>query len=494
MKVRFFLPFAAVLLAVSCSLPGSVSRMLPGFESGSSDTVTTPFDPETSDIATGALAVSREAEYVSPADSGALAKFPGPANFVIPSRALSLPVPGNESKIYFGSGNADSAGPVFKPEYLLDIRLASDVQRLEFGWSGDWKTKFAKDFQPWSGSYSYSISAKDGNLRSGKNRYLVRAYRSGGVVTERIFTLEYVNPTSYSTVTMRRLPDSELDKIADGEAEVSVSSYSRTDRDGAQVYRLSLLRHEFGKQTLVLGGRVTFIYELSKSGSLTDSGAIDDPESRFRPKFWIEDTGRASNAVEGVSLVSENFSIPEVRLYPNDRIVIATGAGHEGESLEFFYEPTTNRLSRVLEDFVEPATGSGAYPFYFVDPTGPDLIVREYAYCCDNPYNPRGNELLTFDVRTLALKSRSPVAPLKPDEWGKESVPASFENANFRSEDWGFDLVVNGSGSEVRYHVTNPDKIDEANAGKSQSARSLSFPKVVGKVFSGKYFEIEAVE
>lgn len=489
---RFAILASAALLLVSCSAPKPFSGILPSSSSGSpSDAV--PFDPATSDELSGSGQPVREAEYVS--DTGTLAKFPAPKRFAIPAKELRLPVPENESKIYFGTGNADSVGPIFRPEFDLEVRLASDAQRVEIGWGGNYETEFLKDFQPWSGSFSYRISAKAGNLRSGTNRYLVRAYRSGDVVTERIFTLEYVNPSSFSTVSMRRTTEAAIARIEDGSDPVSASAYAKIDRDGAEVYRLALLPHEFGKQTLALGGHLSFVYELSKSGSLTDSGAVSDPESKFRPRFWIDDTGRASNAVEGVFLRAGQFSVPELRRYPNGRIVVATGDGHEGESFEYYYEPSSRRFFRTFEDAVVPATGSGAYPFYSVDPSGPDLVLREYAYCCDDVYNDRGNEYFTFDARSMALKSRTPVAPLKPGEWGKESAPASFENVRFRSEDWGYGLIaVTSSGAEVRYRVTNPEKIHEANAGKPFSDRTSTFRKTTGKLFSGKYYEIGTLE
>ena len=230
----------------------------------------------------------------------------------------------------------------------------------------------------------------------------------------------------------------------------------------------------FWKQAVKLKNGYSFIYGLTQSWW------------EFYPKFWIEDERWIGEKywIEGFPLVYDTFSVPRIIQYADNKILIVSWGWHEGESSEFYYDPEKKKIFDIYEDIVKPSQKELAYPFYSVDISNGNLILKEYAYCCDQVYNHGWNEIFTYDSKTFDLKSQERIAPLKTWIWGKDWKEITL-NAIIISEDYGFSV------QNSNYKITNPEMIDKHNetSGKQKNGYPTGF-SITWKLYKNEYLEI----
>ncbi len=94
-----------------------------------------------------------------------------------------------------------------------------------------------------------------------------------------------------------------------------------------------------------------------------------------------------------------------LNVYPDGYIVISTSSWHEGESMEYLYDPRKNKFIDVYKEIMEPIFWKYTYGIYSVGIIWDSLIVDENNYCCDNSfYNKWWLETHTISLTDYSLK------------------------------------------------------------------------------------------
>lgn len=174
-----------------------------------------------------------------------LARFPGPSNVIV-SYVVSWatkPVPDNISDIYIqpqidwaeslggqliSDGRRDFVYSIYgttESSLKIEGMVRSDIATIEVIRDGDGKIDTINKFTPWDKSFSYTISAKNGNMKLGGNAYLIRGYAKD-MVYNALVTVVYLEPESKPVVGGEM-----IEKMEGGAVDPRISKFSACYQD-----------------------------------------------------------------------------------------------------------------------------------------------------------------------------------------------------------------------------------------------------------------------
>lgn len=259
-------------------------------------------------------------------------------------------------------------------DYKLVGKVSVSIQTLEIIQGDTSTSRFIPVVQ---GDFTMTLS----DMKSGKNIYLLRAYSRNNTVYEKIFTLYYYTIKKEDEAFQKRdtLPESE-----DSYEQCGPYFISKISENGQQEWLFMPNQYGENTQRLPLIGGINFLYS-QKSIAGERVGEIRFENANTAKKY----------GPYPLTLGCGSFQTHTLKKIAPDEYLLITSAGHEGESMEYYFNARTGIFLDIM-GLMKSIDGNAAYPIFSVDVDDKNIILTEHKYCCDDIFSLYGLEKIYF--------------------------------------------------------------------------------------------------